>query len=176
MRPLPSLFILPLVAFLAGCSGTPYQPVAPGSNSVGYSSGKMPHNRYFVTFSGNPRSDGNRVRDFALLRAAEITKEAGFTHFRIDDEDHRHGGMISTQTTQISTPMASDPTHRQKPTDFVMNGPGSRLILDDTQVKASLRVYLTITVGNIDNLQHGVIHSADEMIHILRKKYGIKPN
>lgn len=40
---------------------------------------------YEVFFIGNGYSDPDRMRDFAMLRAAELTLEAGYTHFLVTD-------------------------------------------------------------------------------------------
>ena len=42
---------------------------------------------YEVFFLGNRYSDPDRMRDFAMLRAAELALEAGYTHFRVTDSE-----------------------------------------------------------------------------------------
>ncbi len=93
---------------LAGCAATPYQRIGSKTDG-GYSSIRHAKDTYTVTFSGNEYSAQDRVYDFALLRAAELTIECNFTHFvLLDDRD-----ASRTSTRYISgSPGYSIPTTR----------------------------------------------------------------
>ena len=75
----------PLAAalLLSACATpTPYQPLARGSAvSGGYSDQRIEENRYRVTFSGNSLTSRERVENYLLFRAAELTKQAGYDGF-----------------------------------------------------------------------------------------------
>ena len=66
-----------LCLLLAGCA-TSYQPK---SYTGGYTDTKLDDDKYRVTFSGNQHTSADKVEEYALLRAAEITLEYGYSHF-----------------------------------------------------------------------------------------------
>jgi hypothetical protein len=77
---------LAALAFLAACAtATPYQ--AATQNSRGYAEQKIEANRFQVEFSGNSLTDRKTVETYLLYRAAELTRENGFDHFRVADRE-----------------------------------------------------------------------------------------
>lgn len=174
-KPLLHAALFPLLLLLAACTGTPYQPLDPEKGSVGYSSALLKNHYAQVRFSGNPNSDRERVRDFAFLRAAELTKAAGFTHFRIEHEQLTRGGTFATSTTIISTPVATDPRYRQYRSHELLYGEGDRRIMEDVSIKAAPHYTLVIRMGNLDTLPDDTWNiAAEEEIQRTRKKYGLK--
>jgi hypothetical protein len=82
--PLAAALLL-LVLLLAGCAvPTPYQPAADG---YGYSEQQLESDRYRVTFSGNSVTPRDRVQNYLLHRAAEVTLESGHDYFTVVDQD-----------------------------------------------------------------------------------------
>ncbi|QPQ54879.1 hypothetical protein IC614_11255 [Allosphingosinicella flava] len=78
--------LLPLTAALAlaACAtATPYQPLGTSGASGGYTSQRIEDNRYRVTFSGNQFTSRDRVENYLLYRAAELTLQQGFDGFTI---------------------------------------------------------------------------------------------
>lgn len=74
------------LAFTAACAtATPYQQAT--SSDRGFSDMKIEDNRYQVEFSGNSLTDRKTVETYLLFRAAEITKQNGFDHFRVVRRD-----------------------------------------------------------------------------------------
>lgn len=66
---------------LAACaSPTPYQPLGE-SNEGGYASTQLDQDRYRVRFVGNALTDRERVENYLLYRAAQLTLEQGFACF-----------------------------------------------------------------------------------------------
>jgi hypothetical protein len=67
---------------LAACTRqpTPYRPLGPGG---GYEEARLQERVYRVTFQGNPDTRPGAVLDMALLRCAELTQQAGLTHFAL---------------------------------------------------------------------------------------------
>lgn len=59
---------------------TPYQRAG---YAGGYSETRLAEDRWIVDFWGNGYTSGARVRDFTLLRAAELTLDNGFRYFAI---------------------------------------------------------------------------------------------
>ena len=75
----------PIVAalMLSACTtATPYQPLQRGAKvSGGYSEQRIEANRFRVTFSGNSLTSRERVENYLLYRAAELTTQAGYDGF-----------------------------------------------------------------------------------------------
>ncbi|MBI4083105.1 MAG: hypothetical protein HY423_10890 [Candidatus Lambdaproteobacteria bacterium] len=59
---------------------TPYQPLG---EAGGYEEARLQPNVYRVSFRANRATLETRVIDFLFLRAAELTRAAGYTHFAI---------------------------------------------------------------------------------------------
>jgi hypothetical protein len=75
------------LGLLAACATpAPYAPRTPGQ-STGYTDRALTNNRYRVTFTGNANTSRETVENYLLLRAAEVTRAAGFTFFTFDDRD-----------------------------------------------------------------------------------------
>ncbi len=71
-------------AFLLAACATPtvYAP-APTPTAVGYSELRIQSDRYRVTFRGGSDASAQRVRDLALLYAADVTVREGYDWFRV---------------------------------------------------------------------------------------------
>jgi hypothetical protein len=101
-----NLFVLIGVTVLASCA-TPYQELGT-STTGGFNSQRIAENRFAVSFVGNGFTEPKRARDYALLRAAEITLEYHYTHFTVDGQGDLsrastvHMGSSSTTTGSIS--------------------------------------------------------------------------
>ena len=67
---------------LGACTptATPYQPIQDG---YGYEETRLQEKVYRLSFKANRYTEETRVLDFLYLRAAELTKSSGFTHFVI---------------------------------------------------------------------------------------------
>jgi hypothetical protein len=78
-----------LALSIAACaSPTPYQPLERrGAASGGYSEQRIEDNRFRVTFSGNQFTRRDRVENYLLYRAAELTLQAGYDGFTIVQRD-----------------------------------------------------------------------------------------
>ncbi|MFT3810946.1 MAG: hypothetical protein QM698_13585 [Micropepsaceae bacterium] len=72
---------------LGACATTPLYKPQTSSVSSGYSEQQLDQNQYRVTFAGKRSTSRNRVEDGLVLRAAEVTLGAGYSHFLIDDRD-----------------------------------------------------------------------------------------
>lgn len=110
-----TFILLGLVAGIAGCA-TPYQAM---NWDGGYQQRQIADDQYVVGFRGNSFTQYQDVRDFALLRAAEIGEKLGFKYLAVLGDNDRssttqvdmgstsyttgvvYGGTIST-TTQTS--------------------------------------------------------------------------
>jgi hypothetical protein len=76
--------LLASTLFVSACAtSTPYQPIGTrGSNaSGGYSEQRIEDHRYRVNFTGNSFTSRERVENFLLYRAAELTVQNGYDGF-----------------------------------------------------------------------------------------------
>lgn len=90
-----------LVLLGACATATPYQAAA--GQDRGYSEQKIEDARYQVQFEGNSLTDRKTVETYLLYRAAELTKQEGFDHFRVVRRD------TDAQTKLVGSPSAYDP-------------------------------------------------------------------
>jgi len=77
---LVSVSIFAVWFLLAGCA-TPSQAAGSGG---GYSEADLGENQIRVDFHANGFSSPSRARDFAVLRAAEICRDRGYTYLRLE--------------------------------------------------------------------------------------------
>ena len=82
---------------LAGCMApSPYAPRLEGQRT-GYTDRALTQTRYRVTFTGNSVTPRETVESYLLLRAAEVTRAAGYGSFVFDTRNTR----ANTQVTAI---------------------------------------------------------------------------
>jgi len=88
---------LALAAFLlAGCTTpTPYAPRTEGQRT-GYTDRALTQNRYRVTFTGNTVTPRETVESYLLLRAAEVTRAAGYSGFLFDTRNTKANRSFQT--------------------------------------------------------------------------------
>lgn len=94
-----ALTLLAAAAALSGCATpTPYQPLgAPTGVRGGFSDQRIERNRFRVSFAGNQFTARQRVENYLLFRAAELTVQQGYDGFTMVDRDtDRH---MTVQTT-----------------------------------------------------------------------------
>jgi hypothetical protein len=77
-----------LTCLMAGGCATAYQPVG---LTGGYSEVKLNSNTYQITVSGNGYTSADRAQKIALLRAADLTVQNGYSRFVVV------GGGVSNQ-------------------------------------------------------------------------------
>lgn len=83
LMPLSALFAF----LLAGCASQSVYAPAEKPSAAGYSEAKLSENRYRVSFSGNSYTPSSTVKDYALLRSAELTLQQGNDWFRVVERD-----------------------------------------------------------------------------------------
>ena len=80
-----------IVLFIVACA-TPYQKIG---DTGGFYHLRMDENVFKIGFRGNGFTTYERANDFALLRAAEICKQLGYTHFVLEGQQDR------SRTTEV---------------------------------------------------------------------------
>ncbi len=112
---------------VAGCATqTPYKP-AEKRGAEGYTETRLGESRYRITFVGNTLTNAETVKDYALLRAAELTLQEGYEWFQVVEREsdkkvnaatsvgtgfsvpghtsvYRDCGVLSCRTTVASSP------------------------------------------------------------------------
>ena len=71
---------LAAAGLLTACASGPtgYGPAQ--GNGLGFATQKIQHDRFQVSFTGR---NADEARNYALLRAAEVTRGEGYSHFRV---------------------------------------------------------------------------------------------
>tara|TARA_R110000772_G_scaffold48719_1_gene111166 strand:+ start:1785 stop:2276 length:492 start_codon:yes stop_codon:yes gene_type:complete len=77
------IIITALILALIGC-GTTYKSKG---FTGGFSEIQLAENVFEISFQGNAFVDAATVRDYAMLRAAEVTLEYGYEYFTLIEED-----------------------------------------------------------------------------------------
>lgn len=88
-----------LLAFTLGaCASTPDYVPADDADDYGHYSTRLDDNRYRIVYNGKRSTSLNTAKDYALLRAAELTLQEGNDWFQIVDRE-----SSSTHRTDPST-------------------------------------------------------------------------
>lgn len=72
---------------LGACASSPRYVAADNPSDHGHFERKISENRYRVNYNGSRSTDLQDTRDFALLRAAEVTLSEGFEWFQVVDRE-----------------------------------------------------------------------------------------
>jgi len=87
---------------LTGCA-TNYQSASFWGN--GYTSYRIAEDTHSITFRGNQYTTKERAEQFAMLRAAELTLESGYTHFLVLEQKDRSSVVLERYD---SAPLSGD--------------------------------------------------------------------
>lgn len=111
--------VLAGLALLGACAtATPYQ--AASNSARGYSDQQIEQNRWMVNFNGNSMTDRRTVETYLLYRAAELTTQNGYDHFRMVNR--------ATDTDTSLIPVGGDPYYGYFSPHYRFYGPRGRLI------------------------------------------------
>lgn len=86
---------------LVGCASTTAYAPADSTDDYGYYSSKISDKRYRIGFNGNTTTSQNTVKDYALLRAAELTLQEGGTWFQVVDRSSDKQTRQSPARTEV---------------------------------------------------------------------------
>ena len=117
-----SRFIAALAALatLGACAtATPYQAADDGTR--GYANQQIETNRWQVSFSGNSLTNRQTVETYLLFRAAELTSQQGFDHFRVVQRDTAENRRV------VPTGFGYDPYYSNFFCDYRFYGRRGRL-------------------------------------------------
>ncbi|MGQ0621507.1 MAG: CC0125/CC1285 family lipoprotein [Panacagrimonas sp.] len=129
-----------LIAMVTGCATqTPYQPAAK-RGEYGYTETQLTDSRYRITFNGNTLTPEETTKDYALLRAAELTLQKGYDWFQLAERtgDRKMSSTRSDVGGEIEFPAPTEVYQR------------CGLLHCETVVARSPRFDTGIGVGNTD--------------------------
>lgn len=92
------IFLIATLLTLGACASSPQYVAADSASDHGHYERKISENRYRVNYNGSRKTDLQDTRDFALLRAAEITVSEGYEWFQVVDRE--------TATTESRDPQS----------------------------------------------------------------------
>jgi len=146
----------------SGCA-TPYQK---SGLLGGYNDMKLQDNIYKVTFNGNDCISKSKVQDYALLRAAELTKEEGYRYFTVLE------GSIDSESGAITTPITANTYSNYSGGSYnsTTNVYGGQTITYEMPI-----ANLTIECFESKPSETGgMIFDAKQIVENINQKYGIK--
>ena len=124
---------LAALALISACaSSTPYQPAAEGK--YGFDQQQIENDRWLVSFAGNSLTDRQKVETYLLYRAAELTQQQGYDHFRVADSETNADRRVVASPSGFYDPFYSGfycnyryfgPRGRLYPRSFYRTGPHS---------------------------------------------------
>lgn len=94
-------------ALTACATPTVFAPAGSSAYASGFNDSRIEANRYRVTYRGGSGAPPALVRDFALLRAADLTREAGYEWFRVVDRFGEASAPRSSSSVSIGGGSAS---------------------------------------------------------------------
>lgn len=97
---------LALVIFVVvACASTPVYRPAEEDGDIGYRETRLTDDKYRVSFRGSRSTSAEAVRDYALLRAAEVTLQNGHDWFEVlsSDSSTRDRERLSTSSDFVPT-------------------------------------------------------------------------
>ncbi len=108
------------LATLGACAtATPYQAANDGAR--GYTNQQIEANRWQISFSGNSLTDRQTVETYLLYRAAELTSQNGYDHFRVVQRETEANRRV------VPTGFGYDPYYSNFLCDYRFYGRSGRL-------------------------------------------------
>lgn len=145
-----SAFVVTLtfITTLAGCAGTARQ-----DERVGFYHRKVTDSVYVIGFTGNERKITSRTNDFALLLAAEIGRQLGYTSFVVSGRpgniwNPRLSGVQARGAGTLNRPVESRAHRLEMQVTYSKTSPGGNranvLMISDVLRKMKNRYNVTL--------------------------------
>lgn len=156
---------------LGGCAsgGLEYEPASYDGDS-GYVESQISDNRYRVTFTGSSSASDDEVKDYALVRAAELTLLNDHDWFRVVSQDAR------VEKTERPTTMVTQ--QRVTTTDCGLLGCTTTtsptytgIGISTTRDRGKLVSSLEIVMGSGDAVDPTAVYNAKEIRGYLLQKH-----
>lgn len=156
-----------ILLFITGCA-TPYQKLG---DTGGYLQQKFSDDCYKVKFHGNGFTERKRVQDFALLRAAEIGQELGYSYLTIEGEED----VSKTSTMDMGSNSYTTGSVYGYGTSKSYTGHTTTYNNSMPITKPSTTIVAKYYESEPEG-KHLEIHRVEEVINTMKAKYGLKPN
>jgi len=165
------LIALITLASLVACASSPVYAPATYADGPGYSSTRLTENRMRVTFVGQSTTSADQVRNFALLRAAELTLMNGYDWFKIVARENEEQARDREPRVTIGVGNACYP--------FGCGVLRSRwytgVQVDSHPYRDRYRTSLEILMGTGEPDAPNEVYNAEELSHYLRDEAGLPP-
>ena len=161
-----NILLVLIIFVITGCmTSTPYQPMG---FKGGYENTQLDKNVFEVTFSGNGLTSRQRVRDFAMLRSAELTIQNGYKYFISINEN-----TSSTQHTVV-TPKTSTTDHNISVSDGYAYGTSNTTTYGGQQMRIN-KPTTVMRIICLNKKPNDVLsYNAYFIIKSIKNKYDIK--
>jgi flavin-binding protein dodecin len=150
---------------LGGCATQPRYAPAEEPGEPGYWQTRLTENRYRVSFVGTPGTSSETVKNYALLRAAELTLDAGYNWFRIVERETEQSGRDRQPRVTLGVGAGCPP--------FGCRIVGSRWYtgvgLDSVYRGGHYRTSMEIAMGRGQPEDHNAAYDAGELARHLRE-------
>lgn len=145
-----------MTILLTACASTQAAYGPTDQNGLGFRNVQLEPDRFRVSFTGR---NFDEARDYALLRAAELTEAEGYSHFRIVNGGTQSNGNSRVSTgVGISTGFGGRGFRRRGNRTFLDLGVGVDDIgraIEGSKVKETIEVrLLSASVPNDPNVYH----------------------
>ena len=162
---------------LSSCASKPLYSPAPDSESLGYYETRLTESRYRVTFNGAVYTPEEKVKNYALLRAAELTVNNGYDWFQIVDRDGQDSRPVRSPRVDVRVGVGRGPVPRCYPYGcWVVNGPAytgvdfRAIELDDRR-----QSIIEIVMGKGEPDEPTSVYNAHELLKYLGAELLPKP-
>jgi hypothetical protein len=81
------LVLIVILLGLGACASNPKYVAANTADDYGHYTTRLDENRYRIVYNGGPSTSLNTTRNYAMLRAAELTLQEGYDWFEIVDRE-----------------------------------------------------------------------------------------
>lgn len=159
-----------IVLLLGACASQPLYAPARDSESVGYYATRLTENRYRVTFNGRINTPVETVKNYALLRAAELTVDNGYEWFEIVDRQASDNRSPGDPEVSISIGVGTVTGRRCFPRGCrIIGGPGYTGIGVSTRDFNDRRQsIIEIFMGNGEPAEPTAVYNAAEVLSYLK--------
>lgn len=171
MHYLTSAFLACLL-LLVGCASpqpTAYKQ-ASSDNEMGYTETRLTDSLYRIDFEGNRFTDKTRIKDYAMLRAAELTMQKGYDWFAILDSETNQETKTRPQT-DMSAATGTRTVQKCGLLGCATYGSPSYsgLDIETYEVEGKVSTSLQISMGKGDANNPSSVFNAKELANNIRK-------
>lgn len=131
--------IIAVTLSLAGCTATPYQP---SGLRGGYSEVRLGPDSYSVTFSGNAYSTEPQARSMAMLRGAELCRDARYGWFATVKDESKIDRQVTVRPAETRVNTYANTNRRGRytgSTGYVTTTPERRTVTERPVAQLEIR-------------------------------------